>query len=194
MSVTARPEVPLQVITPADVRASIARARRSLERAAEEIVWQIEMEAWRTLGYSSWGAMREAEYGGAAFMVPAKNRPELVSRMRAKGLTQQEIADTAGVTDATVRRDLASQPQPTNVGSGSITNSRGQQRPATYTRTEREDDVIDAEIVEDGEPVHVDTQTGEVLDDPKEKTDPAATESVTTTTCPTCHGTGKVTR
>lgn len=71
----ARPEVPLQIITPADVHASIRRARRSLERAAEEIVWQIEMEGWRTLGYSSWGAMREAEYGGAAFMVPAKNHP-----------------------------------------------------------------------------------------------------------------------
>lgn len=192
MSIATRAEVPLQVITPADVRASIARARRSLERAAEEIVWQIEMEAWRTLGYSSWGAMREAEYGGAAFMVPSKNRPELVSRMRAKGLTHKEIGDTAGVSDETVRRDL----QTTNVGSpATVTNANGVERPATYTaRAAREDDVIDAEIVEDGEPVHVDTQTGEVLDDPKEKTDPAATESVTTTTCPTCHGTGKVTR
>lgn len=67
-----RPEVPLQVITPADTRDSIRRAKKSLEAAAKEIVWQIEMEGWRTLGYSSWGAMREAEYGGAAFMVPSK--------------------------------------------------------------------------------------------------------------------------
>lgn len=189
MSVATRPEVPVQVITPADVRASIARARRSLERAAEEIVWQIEMEAWRTLGYSSWGAMREAEYGGAAFMVPSKSRPELVARIRAKGLTHKEIGDTAGVSDETVRRDL----QTTNVGSpATVTNANGVERPATYTA--REPDVIDAEIVADDEPIHVDTQTGEVLDDPKEKTDPAATESVTTTTCPTCHGTGEVTR
>lgn len=194
MSVTARPEVPLQVITPADVRASIARARRSLERAAEEIVWQIEMEAWRTLGYSSWGAMREAEYGGAAFMVPNKNRPELEARMRAKGLTQREIAATAGVSERQVRRDLASTGHMSGSEQEPVTNSRGQQRPATYTRAEREDDVVDAEIVPDDTPIHVDPQTGEVLDDPKEKTDPAATESVTTTTCPTCHGTGKVTR
>lgn len=184
------PTAPLQVITPADVRASIARARRSLERAAEEIVWQIEVEAWRTLGYSSWGAMREAEYGGAAFMVPSKNRPELEARMRAKGLTNKEIGDTAGVSEATVSRDLAN----ASSGPDTITNSRGQQRPATYTRTAPDDDVIDAEIVPDDEPIHVDTQTGEVLDAPNEKTDPAATESVTTTTCPTCHGTGKVTR
>ena len=189
MTVT-RPEVPVRVITQADVRASIRRARKSLEDAAAEIVWQIEMEAWRTLGYSSWTAMREAEYGGAAFMVPSKSRPEIVARLRAKGLTQQEIADTAGVSQRTVSGDLnsnfANEPQ-------SVTNSRGQQRPATYARTER-DDVVDAEIVEDDKPIHVDTQTGEVIDAPNEKTDPATTESVTTTTCPTCHGTGKVTR
>lgn len=192
MTVTARPEVPLQVITPADVRASIARARRSLERAAEEIVWQIEMEAWRTLGYSSWGAMREAEYGGAAFMVPSKSRPELVARIRAKGLTQQEIASTAGVTERTVRNDLS-----TGKVSGSdaepITNARGQQRPATYSRTEP--DVIDAEIVDDDQPIHFDRETGEVLETPDAKTDSVPAESAAiTVACPTCHGTGKVTR
>lgn len=70
-----RPEVPLQIITPAYVHASIRRAKASLEKAASEITWQIEMEGYRTLGYSSWGAMREAEYGGAAFMVPSKTHP-----------------------------------------------------------------------------------------------------------------------
>lgn len=80
------PEIPLQVITSADVRASIKRARRSLELAAAEIVWQIEMEAWRTLGYSSWTAMREAEYGGAAFMVPSK-----ADRERLAGLTPGDL-------------------------------------------------------------------------------------------------------
>ena len=172
-AVAGRPEVPLQVITPDDVRASIARARRSLERAAEEIVWQIEMEAWRTLGYSSWGAMREAEYGGAAFMVPSKSRPEIVARMRAKGLTQKEAAATAGVSVPTIKRDE----HPEWKGSNDPSN----------------DDVVDAEIVEDDEPIHVNTATGEVID-PDETTDPVAAESVATVTCPTCHGTGKVTR
>lgn len=71
------PEIPLRVIMPADVRASIGRARRSLETAAAEIALQVEREAWVTLGYRSWGAMREAEYGDTAFMVPNKDRPEL---------------------------------------------------------------------------------------------------------------------
>lgn len=182
------PQIPLQIITPADVRASIGRAKRSLEKAAEEIVWQIEMEGWRTLGYLSWGAMREAEYGGAAFMVPSKNRPELVERMRAKGLTQQEIADTAGVAESTIRNDLNRNFADEDM-SATVTNSRGQQRPATYTRTES--DVIDAEVVEDDEPIHVNTQTGEVMD---ATTDPVPAGSAIAITCPTCHGTGKVTR
>lgn len=175
---TVRPEVPLRVITTTDVRASVRRAKKSLEKAAEEIVWQVEMEAWRTLGYSSWNAMREAEYGEAAFMVPRKDRPELVGRMRNAGLTQQEIADTAGVSNQTVSNDLrdlnpnfGNEPPPT------ITNSRGQERPSTYARTD------------DGE--HVDTTTGEIT--PQETTDPTPAEPVTTT-CPTCHGTGEVTR
>ena len=186
-----RPDIPFQVITAADVRASIARARRSLEKAAEEIVWQIEMEGWRTLGYSSWGAMREAEYGGAAFMVPSKNRPELVARIRAAGLTQQEIADTAGVSEGTVRNDL-------NRNSAietpeTFTNSRGQQRPATYST--REPDVIDAEIVEADQPIRFDRETGEVLETPDATTDSVPAESAAqTVACPTCHGTGKVTR
>ena len=135
--------------------------------------------------------MREAEYGGAAFMVPSKSRPEIVARIRAKGLTQQEIAATAGVSQQQVSNDLN-----TSFGNEqpvTITNARGQQRPASYQRTQRDDDVIDAEVIE-GDELRVDTQTGEVIDAPNEKTDPAATESVTTTTCPTCHGTGKVTR
>ena len=192
MTIATRPEVPLQVITQADVRASIKRARKSLEKAAEEIVWQVEREAWITLGYPAWTAMREGEYGGVAFIVPSKNRPELVARMRAKGLTQQEIADTAGVNHATVSRDLANA-NSDDAEPPTITNSRGQQRPATYSRTEP-DDVIDAEIVEDDGQIYVNTETGEVTDSPNEKADPAAAESAITTTCPTCHGTGKVTR
>jgi hypothetical protein len=168
---TVRPEIPLQLITPGDVRASIRRAKASLEKAASEIVWQIEREAWRTLGYSSWNAMREAEYGDAAFMVPAKQRPELVARMRAKGLTQQEIADTAGVSVGTVNGDLkfnseneaADPPTP-------ITNARGQQRPATYTRTESTPDATPGPAPASADPEPL------------------------STTCPTCNGTGRVTR
>ncbi|TDT30885.1 hypothetical protein [Naumannella halotolerans] len=169
MTVATRPEIPLQVITPADVRASIRRARQGLERAAEEIVWQIEMEAWRTLGYSSWGAMREAEYGGAAFMVPSKSRRELVARIRAAGITQQEVAATAGVNVRTIKRDERSSTEGTNVPSDS------------------DEDIVDAELVEDDDSsTYIDRATGEVFDTPQKATDPAPAEPVNAITCPTC--------
>lgn len=166
-------EIPLQLITPDLVRSSIKRARRSLEAAAEEIIWQIEMEAWRTLGYPSWTAMREAEYGGAAFMVPSKNRPELVARIKAvevgrtargtpKHLTNQEIAETVGVSERQVRDDLHD-----NNKSGKTAEFV----PPAAT------EVIDAEIIED----------------PEEAPTPAPAKPTTTSTCPTCNGTGKVT-
>lgn len=162
--------VPLRVITQVDVRASIRRAKASLEKAAEEIIWQIEMETWRTLGYGSWDAMREAEYGDAAFMVPRRQRPELVARMRSAGLTQQQIADTAGVTHTTVQRDLNAQmcnegdPEPPM-----IANSRGQQRPASYA------------------PPHPTPNP-----DAHPKADAEEAPTPATTVCPTCGGTGKV--
>lgn len=98
------PEIPLQIITPKLVRESVRRAIKGLEDAAEQIIWQIEREAWVTLGYRSWNEMREAEYGGIAFMVPGKQRPEIVERIKAievgrtarggsKHLTNKEIAD-----------------------------------------------------------------------------------------------------
>lgn len=117
-------------VTYADVRTSIDTAKASLEHAAEQIVWQIENRAWAILGYADWNEMREAEYGGAAFMVPREDRPELLTRMRQSGLTNVEIAATAGVSEITVRRDL----QSTNDDSAPVINTRGQVRPATYSK------------------------------------------------------------
>lgn len=177
------PEVPLQIITPKLVRESVRRAIKGLEDAAEQIIWQIEREAWVTLGYRSWNEMRESEYGGIAFMVPGKQRPEIVERIKAievgrtvrgnaKHLTNQEIADTVGVSEVQVRRDLA-------------TNKSGQMTEFV----ESHEDIIDAEIVEEDEPVNY--ETGEILTE--KETDPATAESATPVACPTCHGTGKVT-
>lgn len=125
------------VVTKAMVRESVATARTHLEQAAHEVAWQIENRAWETLGYASWDDMREGEYGGAAVMVPRQDRPELVARLRRTGLSQQQIGDTLGVAQRTVSGDLNSNPanQP-----ATITNSRGQERPTTYTRRKPDDE------------------------------------------------------
>ena len=114
-----------------EVMASVDRTKSSLEDAAQEIIWQIERSAWEVLGYRDWNEMREEVYGGAAFMVPRAERPELVARMRRLGLTQQEIADTAGVSRPTVVNDLSSL-SGTDIEAPTIVNARGEQRPASY--------------------------------------------------------------
>lgn len=178
------PEVPLQIITPELVRKSIKKAIKHLDQAAEQIIWQIEREAWVTLGYRSWNEMREAEYGGIAFMVPGKQRPEIVARIKAievgrtvrgkaKHLTDQEIADTLGVSRSRVQNDL----------NGNNKKSSSGQFVDTH------EDIIDAEIIEEDEPVNY--ETGEII--AQKETDPATAEPATPVTCPTCHGTGKVT-
>lgn len=126
MTIT-RPEVPVQLITPDDVRESIRQTRWHLGNAAARIAWQVEMETWVTLGYRSWDEMREAEYGGIAVIVPKEDRLDLVGRLHAAGLTQKSIAATIGVDERTIRRDLAT---------GQMSGG---------------DDVIEAEIVEDEE-------------------------------------------
>jgi len=120
--------------TLADAKRSVATARTHLEAAAAEVLWQVENQAWEALGYPTWDAMREAEYGGVAVMVPSKERPQLTQALRSHGLTQQQIADTVGVSRPTVAGDLSMstydiEPHP-------ITNTRGQERPATYVRRE----------------------------------------------------------
>ena len=57
--------------------------------------------------------------------------------LRCLGQTQQQVADKLGVTNATVSRDLS---EFTNVNSlpETITNSRGEARPAAYKKKEKE--------------------------------------------------------
>lgn len=100
------PEIPVRIITPADHDASIARCKAGLAVAAEEIIWQVEMETWKVKGYRSWDAFREATYGGPAVIVPTGSRKAIVEKLRPL-LTQQETADTLGVTARTIKRDEA---------------------------------------------------------------------------------------
>lgn len=140
MSLVNRETGELVEVTYAEVRTSVDAAKASLEEAAEQIVWQIENQAWMVLGYADWDEMREAEYGGAAFIVPRTVRLELSARIRKTGQTHGEIARTAGVSNETIRRDL----QTTNVVSEPITNTRGQRRPAAYVKPDPAAQVAEA--------------------------------------------------
>jgi hypothetical protein len=113
-------------------RESVDRARTHLEAAAEEVVRQINGRAWVALGYGSWDEMRIAEYRGAAVIVPRADRPELVARLRAEGLSQKAIGDTLGVSHQAVGRDLRNVQTDNTEQPAKRTDSLGRERPTTY--------------------------------------------------------------
>jgi len=120
----------LTEVTYAQVRDSVTTTKTHLEKAAEEIVWQIENRTWLVLGYADWDEMREAEYKGAAVIVPRADRPELSARLRSKGLSQQQIADTLGVSQRQVSTDIRST---SNIEQTvTRTDSLGRERPMSY--------------------------------------------------------------
>lgn len=152
-------------ITYGDVRESIAVARSHGEKFFEQIVWQVENEAWTILGHPSWDAMRAVEYADMGVVAPRADRPELVSRLRAKGLTQKEIAGTLGVHESTVSRELAD----ASSDPGTITNARGQERPARYAKPDHIDLVTGEVLTEIAEPMIIPGDNGKQYTRPEPK-------------------------
>lgn len=138
----------MSVITVEQIRESVAVARSHGEKFFEQIVWQVENATWTILGYATWDDMRKAEYAGLGVVAPRADRPELVARLRANGLTQQEIADTVGANQSQVSRDLNMQKHNED-RPVAVANARGQQRPASYKKREQpepEDDVLVGDV------------------------------------------------
>ena len=151
-------------VTERTARESVAVARSHGEKFFEQIVWQVENEVWTLLGYDSWDAMREGEYGDLGVVAPRADRPELVARLRARGLTQQSIGDTLGVDQATVSR-LNMQSHIEDEPPAPVTNSRGQQRPGSYMVKHKS------------------------TEETTETFDPATGEQIETFECVVCHAT-----
>lgn len=138
------------VVTASEVRESIDRAKAGALTFWREVQWQVENEAWTALGYESLDQFWDAEYMALNVGIARSDRPELVLSFRKAGQTQQQIAEKLNVSTMTVNRDLRSEITNGKSLPETITDSRGQERPATYRKPE---------------PPHtVNTDTGEVID------------------------------
>ena len=137
------------VVTASEVRESIDRAKAGALTFWQEVQWQVENEAWTALGYESLDQFWDAEYMALNVGIARSDRPELVLSFRKAGQTQQQIAEKLNVNQATVGRDLANMQKHNRDLPETITDSRGQERPATYRKPE---------------PPHtVNTDTGEIV-------------------------------
>ena len=130
-----------EIVSEAEVRASVQRVINHVESIWDEWAWQVENQTWVVLGYGSWDEMRRGEYGAlTSVTAPRAERPELVSRFRGAGLTQQQTAATLGVSERTVKNYDEPTYRP--------------REPKVQNCTFGKADVVDAELVED-EPAFV---------------------------------------
>lgn len=105
----------MTALTPdAKARQKTARARAYTIRegmrnyiatlAAVHAAW-VE-EDWRTLGYQTWQAYVDAEFGEERVQLPTDLRRKAVEELRLAGMSTRALADTLGVDRNTVKRDL----------------------------------------------------------------------------------------
>ena len=155
------------VITASEVRESIDRAKAGALTFWREVQWQVENEAWTALGYESLDQFWDAEYMALNVGIARSDRPELVLSFRKAGQTQQEIARKLNVDQKTVSNDLAKVNRnfPNEVPE-TVTNSRGQERPATYRKpatTLRDAGVVDMATGEIYDPATVTPENREAI-------------------------------
>lgn len=135
------------VITASEVRESIDRAKAGALTFWREVQWQVENEAWTKLGYETLDQFWDAEYMALNVGISRSDRPELVASFVKAGQKQADIAQKLNVGIATVKRDVAALKVSNDTFTGSTqTNSRGQERPATYRKpatTLRDAGVVD---------------------------------------------------
>ena len=102
-----------------EARARIDRAKASVGQAREELIALWNGRAWISLGHASWDALCEAEFWGIRVALPVSERREVVSSMRAEGMSTRAIGSALGVGKSTVDRDLSTVPSGT-VGTSAI--------------------------------------------------------------------------
>ena len=97
----------LEPCSAARARELVDTIRSSVLIARDAIVEAWRARAWIPLGYQSWQEMCETEFDGVVPRLPAEERRELAISLRQEGMSTRGVAAAAGVSEVTVRRDVA---------------------------------------------------------------------------------------
>jgi hypothetical protein len=119
------------------VTADLARARAERIRAGlasytqmrQDIADAYAQRDWAALGYLSWFAYVEAEFGPALRGLTRDDRREVVKDLRGQGMTTRQIAAATGASKSQVDRDLDHVSR--NGTPETVTGSDGKQYPAS---------------------------------------------------------------
>lgn len=142
-----------------------ARARADRIRAGMRVLaeWQADVIAaytardWEELGYESWDAYLDGEYGEHRVRLPRDQRREIVAGMSAAGMSTRAIGAAVGSSHMTVQNDLQDQTTVKNLPVDeprTVLSLDGRERPASRPAPEENvwvepcaDEVVDAELV-----------------------------------------------
>lgn len=91
-----------------EAKRRVDRVKSGVERIWDDLVVLYRERAWFVLGYESWDALCDAEFGGTRIALPRQQRQEVVCDLRDSGMSTRAIASAIGISNATVSRDLDS--------------------------------------------------------------------------------------
>lgn len=152
MSTSTEVEVPN--LTFDQARALTDRIKSGIDAVWQDYLLAFTMKVWEPLDYPSFDAWSDAELKGArAMRLNRDQRREIGKAAREQNLSTRQIADALGVHHSTVADDLRSTvgnpPVATVVGRDG--KQRAATRPALAVVPDPEEDVVDAEIIEEDE-------------------------------------------
>ena len=118
-----------------EAKRRVDRVKSGVERIWDDLVVLYRERAWSVLGYQSWDALCDAEFGGTRIALPRQQRQEVVCDLRESGMSTRAIASAVGVAVGTVASDLEATVQNRTVDQpATITGLDGRTRRATPTR------------------------------------------------------------
>jgi hypothetical protein len=148
----------VQAPTTEEARARADRIRVGMRVLAE---WQTDVIAayaardWEALGYETWDAYLDGEYGEHRVRLPREQRREIVAGMSAAGMSSRAIGSAVGVDQSTVVRDIDRSDANASVPE-TVLSLDGRARPASRLTPDENvwiepgvDEVIDAELVDE---------------------------------------------
>ncbi|MFG2054791.1 hypothetical protein ACGFI9_12240 [Micromonospora sp. NPDC048930] len=120
--------------TPAAARDRAQRIRKGLrdylETVAEfALAW--ERHDWQVLGYDSWQAYLDGEFGADRLRVPEVHRTAAVTVLRQVGMSTRAIGTALGISKDTVAREVATVAAETDDLPTTVRSLDGRDRPAT---------------------------------------------------------------
>ncbi|QHK22094.1 hypothetical protein GU243_23245 [Pseudarthrobacter psychrotolerans] len=95
------------VLEASDARELTRQIRVALEHSYTLIIAAYRGRAWSPMGYSSWDAYCQGEFGNLALQPPREERQNVIMSMREAGMSIRAISSGTGIGRGTVERELS---------------------------------------------------------------------------------------